>query len=36
MSQFEVGNAVEATDHSKGKGFGGAVKRYGFHGKKTT
>lgn len=31
-SLFEVGDKVKVTGLAKGKGFAGAVKRYGFHG----
>ena len=33
VSQFEVGQQVKVTGRSKGKGFAGVVKRYGFRGK---
>ncbi len=36
VSQFEVGQQVKVTGRSKGKGFAGVVKRYGFKGKNTT
>ncbi len=32
LSQFEVGEKVEVSAISKGKGFQGVVKRHGFHG----
>jgi len=32
VSQFAVGDKVEVTGTSKGKGFQGVVKRHGFHG----
>ena len=36
VSQFEVGQQVKVTGRSKGKGFAGVVKRYGFRGKNST
>ena len=36
VSQFEVGQQVKVTGLSKGKGFAGVVKRYGFRGKNST
>ncbi len=36
VSQFEVGQQVKVTGRSKGKGFAGVVKRYGFKGKNST
>lgn len=36
VSGFEVGETVKVTGQSKGKGFAGVVKRYGFRGKTTT
>ncbi len=36
VSQFEVGQRVKVTGRSKGKGFAGVVKRYGFKGKNTS
>ena len=36
VSQFEVGEQVKVTGRSKGKGFAGVVKRYGFRGKNST
>ncbi|HAF62915.1 MAG TPA: 50S ribosomal protein L3 [Anaerolineaceae bacterium] len=32
VSQFAVGNHVDVVGYSKGRGFAGAVKRYGFRG----
>lgn len=32
VDQFEVGNQVDVTGRTKGKGFAGVVKRYGFAG----
>lgn len=36
VSQFEAGDTVKVTGRSKGKGFAGVVKRYGFKGKNAT
>ena len=36
VTQFDVGDKVKVTGTSKGKGFAGVVKRYGFKGKPTT
>ena len=36
VSQFEFGQQVKVTGRSKGKGFAGVVKRYGFRGKNST
>jgi len=36
VGQFEVGDAIKVTGRSKGKGFAGVVKRYGFRGKNAT
>ena len=36
VNQFEPGERVKVTGKSKGKGFAGVVKRYGFKGKNTT
>ncbi|MCY3735108.1 MAG: 50S ribosomal protein L3 [Gemmatimonadaceae bacterium] len=36
VSQFEAGDTVKVTGRSKGKGFAGVVKRYGFRGKNTS
>lgn len=36
ISQFAVGDRVTITSTSKGKGFQGGVKRYGFHGASNT
>ena len=36
VSQFEVGDTVKVSGTSKGKGFAGVVKRYGFAGKNAT
>jgi len=36
VSTFEVGNKVKVTSTSKGKGFQGVVKRYGFKGSMAT
>ena len=36
VSQFEAGDKVKVTGRSKGKGFAGVVKRYGFRGKNTS
>lgn len=36
VSTFEVGDIVKITGTSKGKGFQGVVKRYGFHGQDET
>ena len=36
VSQFAVGDTIKVTGKSKGKGFAGVVKRYGFKGKKET
>lgn len=36
VSVFEVGDKVKVTGISKGKGFQGAVKRWGFHGRNAT
>lgn len=32
VTMFEEGQAIDVTGISKGKGFAGVVKRYGFHG----
>ena len=32
VSLFEVGDPIEVTGNSKGRGFAGGVKRHGFHG----
>ena len=36
VSSFNEGNSVKVTGISKGKGFQGAVKRHGFHGRNAT
>lgn len=36
VSIFEVGDKVQVAGTTKGKGFQGGVKRYGFHGQKAT
>lgn len=36
VAQFAVGDTVQVTGVSKGKGFQGVVKRHGFHGHPTT
>ena len=36
VSQFEVGDRVKVSGTSKGKGFAGVVKRYGFAGKNSS
>ncbi|WP_390582041.1 50S ribosomal protein L3, partial [Staphylococcus pseudintermedius] len=32
VEQFKAGDSIDVTGISKGKGFQGGVKRYGFHG----
>jgi large subunit ribosomal protein L3 len=32
LSAFAIGDRVDVTGHSKGKGFAGVIKRHGFHG----
>src|SRR5579872_3223437 len=32
VSQFQLGDAVRVTGTTKGHGFAGGIKRYGFHG----
>ena len=32
VDAFEVGDVIDVSGHSKGKGFQGAMKRHGFHG----
>lgn len=36
VSQFEIGDIISVTGTSKGKGFQGVVKRWGFHGSPKT
>ena len=36
VTQFEVGDSLKVTGKSKGKGFAGVVKRFGFRGKNAT